>query len=101
MIRGVMFVRARDSACRRFDLFVNVAVWLPFSDQFGKGLRPREGHRVVVRRRSTGSQRDCHHHHRGEGQAKHGADESSLHNLVNTRGAGAKPFAPVACHILP
>lgn len=90
MIGGVVLVPARDPVRRKVDLLVSVAVSLLLG-QFGQSLRPCERLRVMVRRGSARRQHDRSHHHGGEGHAKHGAEESSLHVRGDTRLEGASP----------
>ena len=87
MIGGVVLVPARDPVRRKVDLLVSVAVSL----LLGQSLRPCERRRVMVRRGSARRQHDRSQHHGGEGEAKHGAEESSLHVPVDTRLEGTSP----------
>ncbi len=87
MIGGVVLVPARDPVRRKVDLLVSVAVSL----LLGQSQRPCERRRVMVRRGSARRQHDRSHHHGGQGQAKHGAEESSLHVAGNSRVKGPNP----------
>lgn len=87
MIGSIVLVHARDPVRRPVDLLVSAAV----SFLLGQSLRPCERRRVVVRRGSARRQHDRSHHHGGEGQAKHGAEESSLHVRGDTRLEGTSP----------
>lgn len=100
IIGGVVLVRARDAVRRPVDLFLMVAVCLPFG-HVGEGLRHRGRRRAMVRRDSARCQYDRHHHHGREGRAKHRAEESGLRVAGDTRvEAGRAPVIELASQML-